>query len=397
MEVVHIDPEDIEYPPGIALFDMNFGTGVEAEGRKTRIIELYEYMFSAFGAELTGRQGSLFTFALRLMFTIPGANIQTLMDLFRNGDKYRPYMEQLQDKDERDYFHYDFFDKQYFANKKQILDRLRKIIERPVLKRVFAGTENKIDFFRLLNKPVAVFINTSQYQCGEVGCRLFGRFLISLIYDAILQRAEIPEDDRRQVYIYVDEGRDYGDEPAFEKIVYQSRKYGGGLIFCSQNIGQLHSDTISALMTSSIKMVRRLDEDTETRKMARTIRVDENDLHDLDYKDRQYAEWMCYIANEGTTKIRCNFGYLESQPKITEEEFMAFREENRRKYCVKADDPGVPEPVKPKEPKKEPEEAKRTPDDTPPAKAKAKPPQKEPKKKEPDARQPPHDLFDSLE
>jgi hypothetical protein len=330
MEVVLIDPEDLEYPPGIALFAMEFAD----EGQKTRIIEFYEYMFSVFGAELSSRQGSLFSFALRLMFTIPNANIHTLIDLFRNGDKYRPAMAKLQDSTEHDYFQHDFFDKQYYANKKQILDRLRKIVERPVLERVFAGTENKIDFFQLLNKPVAMFINTSKYHCGKVGCKLFGRFLISLIYDAILQRATMPREDRRQVYIYVDEGKDYGDEKAFEDIVYECRKYAGGLIFCSQNIGQLHSDTVSALMTSSIKMVRRLDEDTETRKMARTIRVDENELYDLAYKDQEYAEWMCYVANEGTTKIRCDFGYLENQPKISEAEYQHLREENRRKYCV---------------------------------------------------------------
>ncbi len=332
MEVVIIDPEDIEYPPGISLFDMQFAD----EGQKTRIIEFYEYMFSVFGAELSSRQGSLFSFALRLMFTIPGANIQMLIDLFRNGDKYRPFMEKLKNRAEYNYFKQDFFDKQYFANKKQILDRLRKIEERPVLERVFAGTENKIDFFQLLQKPVVMLINTSKYHCGKVGCKLFGRFLISRIYDAILQRATIPREMRRQVYIYVDEGKDYGDEQAFEDIVYECRKYAGALIFCSQNIGQLHPDTVAALMTSSIKLVRRLEDDTETRKMARTIRVDEHDLYDLAYKDKEYAEWMCYVANEGTTKIRCDFGYLENQPKMSEAEYQHLREENRRKYCVRA-------------------------------------------------------------
>ncbi len=37
MEVVYIDPEDIEYPPGIALFDVTFGSGAEAEARETQL------------------------------------------------------------------------------------------------------------------------------------------------------------------------------------------------------------------------------------------------------------------------------------------------------------------------------------------------------------------------
>jgi hypothetical protein len=110
-------------------------------------------------------------------------------------------------------------------------------------------------------------------------------------------------------------------------------KYGGGLIFCSQNIGQLAPETVSALFTSSIKMVRRVDDDAETKKMARSINVDDAVLRSLAFKDRQYAEWMCYVANEGTVKIRCDFGYLESQPKITETEYQELRNRNRERYC----------------------------------------------------------------
>jgi hypothetical protein len=282
MEVVYIDPEDIEYPPGIALFDVTFGTGAEAEARETQIIELYEYMFSVFGAELTARQGSLFTFGLRLMFAIPKANIHTLVELFR-GDKYqfKRYWENM-DSVERDFFDREFFEKKYMANREQILAKLNKILENKTLRRIFSNTESKLDFSTLLNRPVALFINTSQEQLGENGCALFGRFLLALITNAIVGRSKMPEDQRRPVFLYVDEGRDYGNDDAFERIIYQCRKYKAGLIFCSQNIGQLSQKTVSALFTSSIKFVRAVKEPAETRKLAQSIRVEEDFLHDLD-------------------------------------------------------------------------------------------------------------------
>jgi Type IV secretory system Conjugative DNA transfer len=335
MEVVYIDPEDIEYPPGIALFDVKFGTGAEAEARETQVIELYEYMFSVFGTELTARQGSLFTYGLRLMFAIPKANIHTLVELFR-GDKYqfKRYWENMGSV-ERDFFDREFFEKKYAANREQILAKLNKILENKTLRRIFSNTESKLDFSTILNRPVAVFINTSQEQLGENGCALFGRFLLSLITNAIVRRSKIPEDQRRPVFLYVDEGRDYGNDDAFERIIYQCRKYKAGLIFCSQNIGQLSQKTVSALFTSSIKFVRAVKEPAETRKLAQSIRVEEDFLHDLDIKDRSHAEWACKIENQKTVKATVNFGYLESQPKIPEQEYQKLREENRRKYCVK--------------------------------------------------------------
>ena len=123
----------------------------------------------------------------------------------------------------------------------------------------------------------------------------------------------------------------------FERIIYQCRKYKAGLIFCSQNIGQLSSKTVSALFTSSIKFVWAVKEPAETHKLAQSIRVDDDFLHNLDIKDRSHAEWACQIENKPTIKATVNFGYLENQPKITEAEYQRCREENRRKYCVKAD------------------------------------------------------------
>jgi hypothetical protein len=358
---VFIDPEDIEYPPGIALFDITFGTGAEAEARETQVIELYEYMFSVFGAELTARQGSLFTYALRLMFVIPKANIHTLVDLFRSDkNKYRQHWSKM-DSVEKDFFEQEFFEPKYKANREQILAKLNKILENKTLRRIFSNAQSKLDFSTLINRPVAIFINTSQEQLGEKGCALFGRFLLSLLTNAIVGRSKIPETQRRSVYLYVDEGRDYGNDDAFERIIYQCRKYAAGLIFCSQNIGQLALKTVAALFTSSIKFVRAVKEPQETRKLAQAIRVEENFLHDLEIKDRSHAEWACQIENQKTVKARVDFGYLESQPKITEAEYQKFREENRRKHCVKASDgveiPGSREAVVGK---KDPPKAKET-------------------------------------
>jgi hypothetical protein len=208
MEVVYIDPEDIEYPPGIALFDIDFGTGAEGEAQQTEVLNLYGYMFSVLGAELTGRQGSLFSYALALMFDIPESNIYTLIDLFR-GDKYqfRTYWEQTE---ERDFFEREFFEPKYKANREQILAKLNILTspEFKTLRRILANTKNRIDFFSLLNRPTAIFVNTSQRQLGVQGCKIFGRFILAMLTNALVARSVIPEDERRPTFLYVDEGRD---------------------------------------------------------------------------------------------------------------------------------------------------------------------------------------------
>jgi hypothetical protein len=336
MEIVLIDPEDIEYPPGIALFDIDFGTGGDAEGQQTHVMDLYKYMFSVLGTELTGRQGSLFDHALALMFDVPESNIYTLIDLFR-GDKsqFKRYWEKME---ERKFFDTEFFEPKYKANRDQILAKLN-ILTSPghkTLRRILANKKNRIDFFALLNRPVAIFVNTSQKQLGVEGCALFGRFILALLVRALVARSVIPEDQRNPTFIYVDEGKDYGNDDAFERIIYQCRKQKAGLIFCSQNIGQLSKETATALFTSSIKFVRSVKEPVETRKLSQALRIEDGFLHDLHTVDNQYSEWACQIDNQPTVKARVDFGYLEQQPRISEVEYQKLREENRRKYCVKA-------------------------------------------------------------
>ena len=60
------------------------------------MIELYEIFFGAMlGAELTQKQGVIFRYLARLMVTIPGASIHTLMQLMDDGKPFRPFMEKL--------------------------------------------------------------------------------------------------------------------------------------------------------------------------------------------------------------------------------------------------------------------------------------------------------------
>src|SRR5713226_3075423 len=84
--VVLIDPNDIEHPPCLNLFDfgldrVNQYNALEREKLLNGAIALYEYIFGALlGAELTNRQGVIFRYLSRLMMTVPNATIDTLVD-----------------------------------------------------------------------------------------------------------------------------------------------------------------------------------------------------------------------------------------------------------------------------------------------------------------------------
>lgn len=327
METILIDPEDIEFPPAIALFDIK--TGDEAE--ENTLIELYSYVFSQIlSAGLTLRQDVLFTYVLRLAFSLPQANLSTLFDIFKNGEDYRREMGQLGHV-EHDFFRDEYFQKHYTANKQQIIQRLHGIQKNKTFHRIFSNTQSKIKFAKLINKPCVILVNTSKAQLGDEGSAIFGRFILSLLTMAIYQRAKVPETSRRPVYVYIDEGGDYGNDSAFTKVISQCRKYKAGLIFCNQHLGQLSSDVLGAMMSCAIKCVSSLEDPTETKKMAASMRVDETFIRNL-RKDDKGAQWALYVRGQNTIQVRVPFGVLEAKPKRAD--YNRFIQENRAKYCV---------------------------------------------------------------
>lgn len=261
METILIDPEDTEFPPAIALFDIKAGD----EAEENTLIELYQYVFTTLlSAGLTLRQDVLFSYVLRLVFTIPDANIFTLLDIFKNGEAYQHQMGQL-DEVEHDFFRNEFFQKHYVANKTQIIQRLHGILKNKTFRRIFANTQSKIKFAELINKPCVILVNTSKVQLGDEGSAIFGRFILSLLTMAVYQRAKIPEANRRPIYLYIDEGGDYGNDKAFTNIISQCRKYKAGLIFCNQYLGQLSPEVLGSMMACAIKCIssRRPDRNKE--------------------------------------------------------------------------------------------------------------------------------------
>lgn len=310
METILIDPEDIEYPPAIALFDIQ--TGDEAE--ENTLIELYQYVFTTLlSAGLTLRQDVLFSYVLRLVFTIPEANIFTLLDVFKNGEAYQHQMGQL-DEVEHDFFRDEYFQKHYAANKTQIIQRLHGILKNKTFRRIFANTQSKIKFAELINKPCVILVNTSKVQLGDDGSAIFGRFILSLLTMAIYQRAKVPEANRRPIYLYIDEGGDYGNDKAFTNIISQCRKYKAGLIFCNQYLGQLSPEVLGSMMACAIKCVSSLEDPTETKKMANSLRVDETFIRNL-RKDKTGSQWALYVRGQNTIQVRVPFGVLEAKEK----------------------------------------------------------------------------------
>lgn len=344
---VLVDPNDIEHPVCLNMFDFNRDrlsgyAPVDREKILNATIELYEYFFGALlGAELTQRQGLIFRYLARLLIEIPDANIHTLRELMEDSERFRPYMEKLTGT-ARSFFATQFFDKKFGETKKQILTRLWGVLSNSSLERMFSHARNRIDIFELLNEGKIILINTAKDLLGQDGAAIFGRFFIALIAQASIQRAAMPPHKRRSAFVYIDEAQDYFDDN-ISHLLNQARKYRVGLIFAHQNMDQLSANLRSSVLASTtIKFAGGLSaKDAGT--LDSEFRTDADFLLGMK-KEKYHTEFACYVKNYTNKALAVSIplGFVEDKPKITAFQYEELLERNRELY---SEPPMLPEEI----------------------------------------------------
>lgn len=342
---VLIDPTDVEHPVGLNMFDFDRArmSTLSVQDREMILnatVETYEYFFGALlGAELTQRQGVIFRYIARLMMEIPDATIHTLLELMMNGEKYRPYMEKLSGT-ARTFFLTQFFDRQFSENKKQITARLWGVLSNTTLERMFSHPKNKVDLFKLTQEGKIILVNTAKDFLGHEGSSIFGRFIVSLIAQAAIQRAILPAYERNPTFAYIDEAEDYFDEN-IDRLVNQARKYKIGLVFSHQNLDQLSTQLKASVLTStSIKFAGGLSS-KDANALDAEFRTDTDFL--LSQKKRSnHTEFACYVKNftAKAVSVSIPLGYVEGMETLDEDDYETLLEINRIKYGVV---PEIPE------------------------------------------------------
>lgn len=340
--LVIVDPTDIEFPVALNMFDCKQdridGYGlVEKEKLLNGIIALYSYLFGALlGAELTDKQGVIFKYLARLMLVIPDATIHTMRQLMEDATPFKPYIAKL-DPTTRQFFETQFFSRSFAQTKQQIARRLWSVLSHSTLDRMFSQTRSSLDLFEAMNSGKIILINTAKDLLKEDGSQVLGRFFISMIVQAAMERATIPKDERTPCYVYVDEAQEYFDESVSDLLI-QARKYKVSLTSAHQTLDQLSPALRSTMMTNtSTKLIGGVSA-KDARTFADEIRCQADYLQDIK-KRKDETEFACWIRNHTGKPITLfvPLGAVERQPTLSDDEYLALIDENRGRYCVRWD------------------------------------------------------------
>jgi hypothetical protein len=335
--VTLITPRDIQHPPALNVFALNRARlGEYDEEQKEQVvagaIQTFDYLFSGLlGADLTAKQSVFFRFVARLMLALPetmgrNATILDVLNLLEKPEDYREAIATLPPI-QRNFFERDLLDPKkgtFRETREQIRYRLNAILENPTLARLFTVPETRIDLFDILNNGGIVLVDTAKAFLKDASAH-FGRIFISLVLQAILERAAVPEDQRRPTFLIVDEAANYFDSN-IDDFLTEARKYKCGCVFAHQYLDQASWTLRSSLAANtSIKFVSHVSTN-DARVLAPDLRTTADFI--LSQPKLHFAAHFRDITPSAVS-IPVPAGRLEAEPRMDEYSYDRLRELNR--------------------------------------------------------------------
>jgi hypothetical protein len=114
------------------------------------------------------------------------------------------------------------------------------------MRNIIGQSVSAFDFRKIMDEGKILIINLSKGKLGEENSNFLGLLLVPRILMAAMSRADIPIEQRRPFYLYVDEFQNFAT-PDFATILSEARKYRLDLIVANQFIGQMEEEVKNAI------------------------------------------------------------------------------------------------------------------------------------------------------
>ncbi|MDD2731805.1 MAG: type IV secretion system DNA-binding domain-containing protein [Candidatus Pacebacteria bacterium] len=119
-----------------------------------------------------------------------------------------------------------------------IQNKVGQFISAPLIRNIVGQVRSSINMREVMDKEKILILNLSKGRIGEDNSMLLGALLITKLQLAAMSRVDIPEEKRKDFYLYVDEFQNFATE-SFVNILSEARKYRLALILAHQYIAQM--------------------------------------------------------------------------------------------------------------------------------------------------------------
>ncbi len=111
-------------------------------------------------------------------------------------------------------------------------------ITNSIMRNTIGQTKSAFNFRQVMDNQKILLINLSKGKLGTLNTQLLGLVVVAQLQMAAMSRVDMPEEDRKDFFLYVDEFQNFATD-TFCSILSEARKYRLNLIVAHQYINQL--------------------------------------------------------------------------------------------------------------------------------------------------------------
>lgn len=119
-----------------------------------------------------------------------------------------------------------------------IQNKIGQLLTTPLIRNIVGQVKSTLDVRHAMDTGKIVLVNLSKGKLGEDTSAFLGSMLVTKFQIDAMSRADIPEKDRKDFYLYVDEFQNFATK-SFATILSEARKYRLALTVAHQYVGQL--------------------------------------------------------------------------------------------------------------------------------------------------------------
>ncbi|MAG59172.1 hypothetical protein CMO96_00045 [Candidatus Woesebacteria bacterium] len=247
-DVIYFNPGDTERPMGLNLLEAK--TEDQRHFVATSVINM---MYKLYDPYKTGIIGPRFEHAVRnailTVFAQPGATFVEVVRVLTDQNFVQELLPKVEDPIVRRYWTDQIAQTSDF-HKSEVLDyivsKFGRFVTNAMMRNIIGQSQSAFDFRDIMDEGKILLINLAKGDLGEENSNFLGLVLVPRILMAAMSRQDVPEEKRRDFYLYVDEFQNFAT-PDFAQILSEARKYRLNLCVANQFVGQVDEEVKNAV------------------------------------------------------------------------------------------------------------------------------------------------------
>ncbi len=235
-DVVLFDPADKEFP-----LSFNMLSASKPEQYPLVVSGLMSVFTKLWPDVWSGRMEHILRNTLLALIESQGNSMMGILRMFSDDAFRKKIVDHLEDRLVKS-----FWEDEYAAWSEKyrteavaaIQNKIGQLLSVPMIRNIVGQTTSKLSVREAMDSGKIILVNLSKGNLGEDNSAFLGSMLVTKFQLDAMSRTDIPEKERRDFYLYVDEFQNFATE-SFATILSEARKYRLNLTLANQYIGQL--------------------------------------------------------------------------------------------------------------------------------------------------------------